>query len=184
MESDKDIINEYLNGEKENFEILMTRYISHVFNFIVRYSGDRVGADDLVQETFFKIWKNLKRFDINKKFITWALAIARNVVIDSQRKNKAVTFSELDTEEDEFKDSLAGNLPTPEELFDQNFLHGKFVEAVEKLSSLEQSIILLHLEQNLSFIEIAEVLNKPLNTVKSIYRRSLLKIKKDWKIQE
>jgi len=180
MESDKDIINKYLAGNKDYFEILVNKHLSHVFNFVVRYSGDREGAADLVQETWLRVWRNLKKFDTDKKFITWVFTIAHHVVIDWQRKKKALTFSELDTVESDFKESLAGDLPSPEEIFDQKFLHEKFREVVEALSSLEQSIILLHLEQNLSFIEIAEVLNKPQNTVKSIYRRALLKVKEKW----
>jgi RNA polymerase sigma-70 factor (ECF subfamily) len=180
MESDKDLIIKYLDGEKRCFDDLRSRYINYIYNFIVRYSGDRVVADDLLQETFLRVWKNLKHFDTNKKFITWALAIARNVVIDWQRKRKNLSFSELNADDEDFSDTLIGDLPSPEELFDQKFLHDKFVQAVEELSNLEQSIILLHLEQELTFAEIADILNKPVNSVKSVYRRAVLKIKDKW----
>ena len=180
IDSDKDLIIKYLKGEKPCFDELLSRYINYTYHFIIRYSGDKNVADDLLQETFLKVWKNLKRFDTDKKFLTWVLAIARNVVIDWQRKRKSLTFTELDTEESDFSESLMSDLQSPEELFDQNFLHNKFSLAIEELSSLEQSIIFLHLEQEITFAEIAEILNKPVNSVKSIYRRSLLKIKDKW----
>ena len=63
MESDKDIINKYLAGNKDYFEILVDKHLSHVFNFVMRYSGDREGAPDLVQETWLRVWRNLKKFD-------------------------------------------------------------------------------------------------------------------------
>jgi RNA polymerase sigma-70 factor (ECF subfamily) len=180
QESDQELIERYLNGEEEFFAVLMNRYIKYTYNFIIRLSGDKNVSDDLLQETFLKVWKNLRHFDTDKKFSTWILAIARNTVIDWQRKNKAITFSQLDTPEESFANTLVGDLPSPEEIFDQKFLREKFDEEVAKLSGVEQTILLLHLEDDLTFAEICEVIDKPLNTVKSLYRRSLEKIKSRW----
>jgi len=180
MESDKDLIIKYLAGDEQSFETLVNRHIKHTYNFIIRYGGNSAVADDLLQETFLRAWKNLRHFDSEKKFVTWLLTIARNVVMDWHRKRKDVSFSLLDTEETEFSDTLISELPSPEEIFDQKFLKTKFDEEVSKLSPVEQTILLLHLEQELPFIEISEVISKPVNTVKSIYRRSLIKIKKNW----
>jgi len=179
-ESDQELIERYLNGEEQFFAVLMNRYIKYTYNFIIRYSGDKNSADDLLQETFLKVWKNLRYFDTDKKFSTWILTIARNTVIDWQRKNRAVVFSQLDTPDESFASTLVGDLPSPEDLFDQKFLREKFDEEVAKLSSIEQTILLLHLEEELTFAEISEAIDKPLNTVKSIYRRSLDKIKDLW----
>ncbi|MEI6627194.1 MAG: RNA polymerase sigma factor, partial [bacterium] len=184
MLTDQELIKKYFSGEENAFRELTERYLNYTYNFIVRFCGSRDVADDLVQETWLRIWKNLHRFDLNKKFTTWSLAIAKNVVIDWHRKRKEPSFSELETEDNNFTDTIPDNLPRPDELFDQKFLHEQFETAVTKLlSTTEQTILFMHLEQELTFAEIAEILKKPLNTIKSNYRRSLDKIKNNWKGQ-
>src|ERR1700733_2556258 len=94
--SDNDLVLQYRSGNKKAFEALVERYFAHVFNFITRYTSDQVAAEDIVQETFVKVWKNIKKFDETKNFKSWLFTIARNTSLDWLRKKKAVPFSSFE----------------------------------------------------------------------------------------
>ena len=163
--------------EPENFEQLMARYLSPVYNFIYRLTGNIEQAADLTQETFVKVWKNFKRFDQTKNFKPWIFAIARNTAIDWLRKHREITFSDLRNQENDggnnFENNIPDELPLPDELFRRAELTSLLQRALAELPINDRTIILLHQTEKLNFAEIAEILNQPMNTVKSRYRRAL-----------
>jgi len=94
--SDSELVIAYKDdGQEVAMTTLVNRYVSIVYNLIVRLVGDRREAEDLTQETFMKMWKALSRFDTDKTFKTWIFVIARNTAIDYLRKKKPVLFSRL-----------------------------------------------------------------------------------------
>lgn len=167
--------------EKETPE-LIREYIKPVYNLVFRLTGKSDEAEDLTQETFLKAWKNIKKFDKNKSFKTWIFTIAHNTVIDFYRKKKPIPFSKLDSANDEdgstFESSLQGDELSPEELFEKQQEESILLSALENLSLDERTIIVLHHTDELTFDEISDVLKKPINTIKSTYRRSLIKLRK------
>jgi len=160
---------------------LVNRYVSLVYNLIVRLVGDRREAEDLTQETFMKMWKALSRFDTEKNFKTWIFAIARNTAIDYLRKKKPILFSRLNSENDEgetrFEDNLADDAILADEAFDRKQSVGALEKAMQTLSLDERVIIILHESDEMTFEEIADVMSKPMNTIKSRYRRALQKLR-------
>src|SRR6185312_5906993 len=147
----------------------------------VRLVGDRREAEDLTQETFMKMWKALSRFDTEKNFKTWIFAIARNTAIDYLRKKKPVLFSRLNTENEEgetrFEDNLADDAMLADEVFDRKQSASVLEKAMQTLSLDERVIFILHESDEMTFEEIADVMSKPMNTIKSRYRRALQKLR-------
>ncbi|MDB5266594.1 MAG: sigW [Parcubacteria group bacterium] len=156
------------------------KLVKSICGFLFRLVGNKDEAEDLTQETFMKAWANLHRFDRTKNFKTWLLSIARNSATDFLRKKKALPFSRLDHMIDEelipFDSTIPSDDPTPLELAESQELQGIVDGALLKLSDNEQVLLLLRHKDELTFKEISYVFNKPLNTVKSQYRRALQRL--------
>ncbi len=176
--SDTQLVSDFRNGEEKALEELVDRYLSPLYLFVVRLTGNTDEAQDIVQETFLKMWKKLHTFSPEKSFKTWLFTIARNSAIDYLRKKRAVNFSQLDNEafDMHFEDTLEEPSPLPDELFAGTELRQKLESALEQLPLAHKTVVLLHLDQEMTFREIADVTGDSLNTVKSRYRRALVKI--------
>lgn len=90
---DKRLITDAIQGDDDAFAFLVQRHLSAVYNFAYHFAG-KEEADDIAQETFLKIWKNLKKFRPGENFKTWMFAIARNTAIDHMRKKRESVFSD------------------------------------------------------------------------------------------
>ena len=86
--SDQELVQKYLDGENISFQILLTRYKSRIFSFIMSKVKNRDIAEDLFQDTFIKVINSLQKGKYNEegKFLPWMMRIAHNLVIDHFRK--------------------------------------------------------------------------------------------------
>jgi RNA polymerase sigma-70 factor (ECF subfamily) len=177
--TDAELIKIYLKGEQAALEELVRRYFRQVFLFTKTFVKQDQEAEDITQETFIKAWKNLKSFDPEKKFKTWIFQIAKNTCIDYLRKNKNMLAADS-LQEEQMSISLehmTDTNPLPEQLFDSLGFEKKLEEVLNTLPENYKQTVSLHLQQDLTFQEISEILNEPLNTVKSRYRRALLSLR-------
>ncbi len=177
--TDEQLVKQYLNNNELALEELIKRYLPLIFGFAKRYTGNDETASDITQETFVKVWKNIKNFDSTKSFKTWIFTIAKRTAIDELRKKKTIPFSALDNDRaNSFINSIADeSLP----LFSQILLKQESKElvfAIEKLPLNYRSVVNMRLKDNLKFREIASALKEPLNTIKSRYNRGLSLLKK------
>lgn len=175
--TDEQLVAIYLNKKDEQaLTELVRRYLPLIYGYIRNYTGNVDNASDIAQETFVKVWKNLKAFDQSKSFRTWIFTIAKRTAIDELRKKNALPFSLL-SEEGDFSESIIDESVS---IFDQIFFKQQAAElaiAIAKLPTNYQSVIQLHNHDGLNFREIASRLKQPLNTVKSRYRRGLILLK-------
>ncbi len=171
----------YLTQGRASFNVLVERHAKSVYFFIFRLVGNKDDSEDITQETFIKAWQKLSKFDTDLNFKTWLFSIARNTAIDKLRKKKSINFSSLDTESDEenfdFEASLVDKEPLPDEVFLQKESEENLKKALAQLSDNQRLIIHLHISEDLTFEEIAEIIDRPMNTVKSQYGRSLKKLR-------
>ncbi len=173
--SDTELIIAYRHGDEKALTLLIQRYFSSVYRFLARMVGDATVAEDLTQETFVKTWKNLGQFDVHKTFKPWLFSIARNAAIDNLRKKRPLSFSSL---EEEDQASFSDILPDPRvlspTLLEQADIKQQVADALDQLPPKTKAIVLMHETEELTFQQIADSLNEPMNTVKSRYRRGLL----------
>lgn len=177
--TDEQLIHNYLSGDEEALRPLFSRYLGPIYNFVVRCAGVEE-AEDITQNIFINAWKNFKKFDESKKFKTWIFAIAKNASINWLKKKKPKVFSEFENQEGEnfLEESIHDPAPLPEELFDMADLNGQVDSAVEKLAPNYRAVLSLHYNNGLTFREIAESLEEPVDTIKSRHRRAIIMLKK------
>lgn len=180
--TDDELISSYKSGKQESFKDLVEKYTSPLYNFIARLTN-KTDADDIVSEVFIKIWKHLDSFDSTKSsFKTWIFTIAKNASTDFLRKKKSLVFSEISDNDKENSNSFAENIPDEallpdaalQKLQDSSLLN----KLIDNLPFHYKTVIILHYQEEMTFIEISRVLGEPLNTVKSRHRRAILELRK------
>ncbi|MFZ2303379.1 MAG: RNA polymerase sigma factor [Minisyncoccia bacterium] len=177
---DNELILGYIEGDTEALTEIVARNIGLVYRYALRMTKDIEQAEDITQETFVKLWRNIHKFDTEKNFRTWILGIAHNTAIDFLRKRKISVFSDFDTKDERnaITDTLADIAPLAPEIFEKEETKKLLDSALEQISPMHHEVLALYYEEDLTFNEIGEILNKPLNTVKSQYRRALEELRK------
>ena len=176
---DKELVVDYLSGEEEVLPVLISRHLKPVYRFVFGLTGDKFMAEDITQEVFVKMWRKLKSYKAEYSFNTWLFSIARNTAIDYLRKKKEIVFSSFDNEvgDNVLTDTLADSEPLADELLakaqDLNFL----MKTLQMIPTLYREVLVLRHIDDLSIDEIAKVLKRPVETVKSQHRRGLLHLK-------
>lgn len=137
--SDGELINAYFEGQEQAFTELVRRYLGPIFRFLRRMLNDTQLAEDITQETFVKAWRSLSRFDRNQSFKTWLFSIARHRAIDELRKKAPVSFSELDSDEEIFEETLVDTRPLPDLVLAHQNLQQELEQALNTLPPLYPS---------------------------------------------
>lgn len=178
--SDQQLIDGYLAGDDESLDFLIKRYLKPIYSFVYRYVGNEQEAEDITQEIFVKVWRNLKKFNQNKKFKTWIFSIAKNTSIDWLRKKKAMPFSNFENEKGEnlLTKTLIDPYPLPDEIFERIGITEMLNKVMNQLIPEYRMVLFLRYNDHFTFREIAESLGESLNTIKSRHRRALIQLRK------
>lgn len=177
---DNELINKYLRGDKTSLDELIKKYMKPVYGFVYHYVGNPSESEDIIQEVFVRVWKNIKKFNKEKNFKTWIFTIAKNASIDYLRKKKLIVFSQFENEEGEnmLTETLADPTPLPHEIFDKKNLSEIVMSAIRTLSVKNQTVLVLHYTEDFTFQEISDILNESVHTIKSRHRRAIIELKK------
>jgi len=177
---DNKLVANYLQGDERALQTLIRKYTAQVYNFVAQIIGRGQEAEDIAQETFIKVWKNLKKFDQSKKFKTWILQIAKNTAIDFLRKKKLPMIDLQFQDGEEGEDGLL-QLPDNEPLAFDSLVLAEQAQVVQKtiksLPEIYRLVLTMYYVEELTLIEIAEVLGEPIETIKSRHRRGLGKLR-------
>ena len=163
-------------GDRAAFTELVDKYKQPVLNFIYRTLRDETEAEDLAQNVFLQVYKSRGRYRRTAKFSTWLFTIARNLCLNELRRRsrhlaESIEGTHADNEDQpqrQYEDK--SQMAPPEKL-----LHGelaqKIEEALAELPENQRSAILLCRQDELSYEEIAEVLDCSLSATKSLIHR-------------
>ncbi|KAB2888946.1 MAG: RNA polymerase sigma factor [Kofleriaceae bacterium] len=185
QEADEDLMVRYQQGEVRAFEILLGRHRKSVFNFILRYVGDKETAEDLLQETFMRVIKGADAYKRQAKFTTWLYTIARNLCVDQTRRRKHRRHASLDAPmaADDDSGTLLDVLPSSEMASDRKSVNKQLYQrlqgAIGALSEEQREVFLMREFLDMPFKQIADVVGVPENTVKSRMRYALEKLRLD-----
>ena len=166
------------SGNVKAFEHLVSTYESYIYNLSYRMFNNVLDAQDVTQEIFIKIYRNLPKFKFKSKFKTWIYRIAINTCMDELKKNKDRIFERIDNEDNDFLSEFPDvSGKTPEEQIIDNELRNQIRQIIKELPIKYRLPIILRDFQGFTYEDISEVLNIKLDTVKVRINRGRLKIK-------
>jgi RNA polymerase sigma-70 factor (ECF subfamily) len=169
MKTDLELIQEVLSGQKLSFEQLVIRHETFLMKVIVRMTRDLDAAEDIVQDTFIKVYKRLNLFAGRSSFRSWLYQIAVNTARNRFRKHsrESVGTDGMDIAVDGAIESHMVSLD----------IRSILEKEIDRLPERQKQALSLRVFEDLSFKEIAEMMECPYDTAKANYRHALLKLK-------
>lgn len=163
---DRRLVELVLAGDNTAFEYLFDRYHEAIRRLFMQRMGGARDVDDLLQETFVKVYVNLHRYNAAYTFGQWVYTIARNTFVDYVRRRQD------DLPIDERFAAPASSAPTPEESVINGQQHRQLENYLERLSPRYRKLIEMRFFEEYSYEEIAAKLDLPLGTVKTQIHRA------------
>ncbi len=151
------------DGDATAFAAIVRRHQSMVFSLALHVLRSRAAAEDLAQEVFLELYRNLRNIESTAHIMSWLRRVTSHRCIDELRRPRHRMELTLDALPDR------GASPPPRELF----LEGRLQDLVASLPPRARTVMVLRYQEELEPSEIAEALHMPVNTVKSHLRRSL-----------
>ena len=173
MKTDEELIIEFQQDENiRSFEILVERYKNPLMNFVFRFTGQHDLSKDIVQETFIRVLKNRSNFKVEYKFSTWIYTIAGNLAksqLARQKQQNNVSLSSYQEGEPDM--DIVDKGLSPDAIVDMEIKETLIQQALLKVPELYREAVILRDIQELSYDEIAEMLQTSTGTVKSRINR-------------
>ncbi len=156
---------------------LIEQYHYRLFRYVLYLTGSQEAAEDLFQETWVRVIDRGHQYNGKSKFETWLFTIARNLVIDFQRRKKSLTAL-IDPDKGEQMLQLeAADTPSPADWAVAHEESERVAGALSRLPAAYREVLLLRFQEELSLEEIAAVVAAPLSTVKSRLYRGLTELR-------
>ncbi|MBM3328272.1 MAG: sigma-70 family RNA polymerase sigma factor [Calditrichaeota bacterium] len=175
--TDEELIRRFQSGEDGAFDLIVARYRGPLFNFIYRILGDPAFSEDILQETFIRVWTNRSSYREIAKFSTWIYTIAGNLTKSELRRQKIRRWVFLgggksgNSREDEKPLDIVDDNADPERDLERRTIQRRVDAEIAKLPLVFREVIVLRDVQELSYEEIGSILQIPLGTVKSRVNR-------------
>ncbi|MGG1243220.1 hypothetical protein BSBH6_03499 [Bacillus subtilis] len=167
-------IKQVKKGDQDAFADIVDIYKDKIYQLCYRMLGNVHEAEDIAQEAFIRAYVNIDSFDINRKFSTWLYRIATNLTIDRIRKKKPDYYLDAEvtgTEGLTMYSQIAADGVLPEDAVVSLELSNTIQQKILKLPDKYRTVIVLKYIDELSLIEIGEILNIPVGTVKTRIHR-------------
>ncbi|TYS57312.1 RNA polymerase sigma factor SigW [Sutcliffiella horikoshii] len=167
-------IKQIKKGDQNAFAEIVELFKDKIYQLVYRMIGNSHEAEDIAQEAFIRAYININSFDVNRKFSTWLYRIATNLTIDRIRKKKPDYYLDAEvagTEGLTMYSQVAADIALPEEEVETMELQGEIQRQILKLPDKYRSVIVLKYIDELSLIEISEILEIPVGTVKTRIHR-------------
>lgn len=160
------LIAKALNGDQNAFTSILDKYWNEVYSFMLKKTENESDADDVTIETFSKAFEKISSYNPEYQFNTWLITIAKNVYIDLLRKKKSSIFINISDNHNNQAFNVIDTSPSAEDkiITEQNLK--RLLQYIKLLKPHYQEVIQLRYFQELSYQEIANELNEPLNNVK------------------
>ncbi len=178
--TDSAAAEEARKGNQHAFRVLVERHSQSIFRLAFRMTGNEQDAEDLVQETFLRAFKQLQRFDGRAAFGTWLYRICANCSLDliRARKSRREQQSSSDDETLNWLDRIATPEPSPERLAGSGQIAGLLEPALKRLSEMERTAFVLRHYEGCDIEEIARALGVQTNAAKHSVFRAVQKLRR------
>lgn len=179
--SDEDVMERFQSGYEKAFELLVDRYKHRIHNFLFRYTHDHLDAEDLTQETFYRVYRCRNSYERIAKFSTWLYTIANNLAKSHYKKKSrmhtmSLNYGDENSEDIEMELPDFSNIP-------ENVVHDsmnmEYLEyALKRLPEDFRNVIVMRDIQNLTYEEIEQITGLAMGTVKSRINRGRVRLQK------
>jgi RNA polymerase sigma-70 factor (ECF subfamily) len=168
MLDDNELIQKFQNGDEKAFDQLVRNNLNNVFGFFMKVTRDEMSAEDLTQDVFMKLYKNLKNFRHDSNFSTYLYRINSNTVNSWITRNKWKNLLHLDQAPDKGEYDIKNEAEwTKEELWNE----------ISKLPNKQRRVMILRITDSLSYSEISKITGMSEGTAKVNFHHGLKKLK-------
>ena len=177
--NDEDLMSHFQKGTVEAFDILVNRYKDPLTNYIYRFIGDLKECEDLLQETFLRVYRNRHSYRRIAKFSTWLYTIAGNLARSEYRKRrrrKLYSLQSINREDEEYEMEVPDETFSPDKHTEGAIQDYHIQEALARIPEEFREVVVLRDVQQLSYEEIANITGLPMGTVKSRINRGRTKL--------
>lgn len=177
--SDEDLMSQFQQGTVEAFDILVSRYKDPLTNYIYRFLGDMKECEDLLQETFLRVYRNRHSYRRIAKYSTWLYTIAGNLARSEYRKRKRTRLYSLQSvnrDDEEYEVEIPDETFSPDKHAESTIQDHFIQEALSLIPEEFREVVVLRDVQQLAYEEIAEITGLPMGTVKSRINRGRTKL--------
>ncbi len=177
--SDEELVEKIKKGDIDAYEEIIKKYENKVCGIIYHMIKNQNDVEDLAQEVFIKVYKNLSKFKGDSSLYTWIYKITVNLCLDEVKKRKNIIYldEKLEVEDGELERELPSSDKTQVELYEEKELKEKLHKCIGKLPEKQRVMIVLRDIKGFSYEEISEITSVKLGTVKSQINRARLKLK-------
>lgn len=175
--SDEELIERFQNDDLKAYDIIILRYKDQLLNFAYRFLGNFEESEDIVQETFLRLWRNRHAYRQIAKFSTWIYTIAGNLAkteLRKRKRRKIVSISDIGYEDKDYE--IKDEKAYTDREADSSLTEKIIQDAINELAPRFKEVIILRDIQELSYEDIGSILRIPLGTVKSRVNRARLKL--------
>jgi RNA polymerase sigma-70 factor, ECF subfamily len=179
--SDQELMVQAANGQQTAFNKLFERYQVRIYNFIKKQVVAQDAAEDITQEVFFRLYKSIKSYDPSRQFSSYLYKIAVNEIRRYYQKlaaNQTYSLNDpvLDTEDGRERGDMIPGDPGPEIQVSSDLGSESVRKLIDRLPPEQKMVVLLKVYDQMTFDEIARVMDRPLSTVLSRMRYALQKL--------
>lgn len=177
--TDEELVEKVKKGDADVYEKIIQKYQSKVFGLIYNMTKNQNDIEDLAQEVFIKIYKNLGKFKGESSLYTWIYKITVNLCLDEMKKRKNVIYldEKIEVDDGEVNRELPSEEKSQEKLYEEKELQEKLHNCINKLPEKQKVMIVLRDIKGFSYEEISKITDVKLGTVKSQINRARLKLK-------
>jgi RNA polymerase sigma-70 factor (ECF subfamily) len=180
--TDEELIARFQDGDVYAFDQIVYRFKDPLINFVYNFLGNRVDSEDVVQETFLRVYKNKHLYRRIAKFSTWIYTIASNLAkteLRKRRRRRLLSISQMGFEDKDY--DLTDTMLTPDQKVQSDMNEKIIRDEIDSLPVKFKEVIVLRDIQQLSYEEISQILNIPIGTVKSRVNRGRSRLQKNLK---
>ena len=172
---ERDLINKILSGDQRSFKTFIENYKNLVAHITFKMIDNPADREDICQDVFINVYRNLAQFQFNSKVSTWVAKITYNICINHLRKKRPELISS-DNSEDVW-DSFQGDAVQPDKFASQAETSDIITSMMNKLPETYRTLLTLYHIEGMSYREIGEITELPEGTVKSYIFRARKQLK-------
>ncbi|MBN2091601.1 RNA polymerase sigma factor [candidate division KSB1 bacterium] len=177
--TDDELKNCFLKNDPEAFDRLFHQYKSDVYRFILYLTRNKQEAEDIFQETWLRVVRNLKTLNEVRDLKAWIFTIAMNLFRDQIRQNRFHRLFMLPLKNKSEDDDQESIIPTVRDSSRDIDIQQRIQAALQKLSEKQRQIFILKEIEGFKHEEISEMLHIPVGTIKSLLHRAISKLQKE-----